>query len=95
MQSAKTSLEFDTYFTKPIFAAPTVDFHYLSIQSINYMEFIKIPVFLLGSLDDPVINNKTIYPKDAILKNSNLISLMTQVGGHISWFEKVLHPQRW
>lgn len=59
------------------------------------MEFIKIPVFLLGSFDDPVINNKAVYPRDAILKNGNLISLMTQVGGHISWFEGVLHLKRW
>ncbi|CAD8146823.1 unnamed protein product [Paramecium octaurelia] len=95
VQQAKTSLEFDTYFTKPIFGAPSVDFHYLSIQCTNYMEFVKIPVFFLGSFDDPVINNRAVYPRDAILKNPNLISLMTQVGGHISWFEGVLHPKRW
>lgn len=59
VKSAKKSYELDEVFTKKVFGAETVDLHYMSVNSINYLEFIKVPTLLLGSFDDPVI--RSIY----------------------------------
>lgn len=40
------------------------------------VEFVKVPTFLLGSYDDPVIA-PGMYPEEAIQSNANIISMMT------------------
>jgi predicted alpha/beta-fold hydrolase len=45
--AAKKSYEFDVEFTRKIFGAPTIDYHFMSVGSVNYLDSIAIPVLYL------------------------------------------------
>jgi predicted alpha/beta-fold hydrolase len=34
-------------------------------------------------------------PYDEISRNDKAILLVTKIGGHLSWFEGIFHPNRW
>lgn len=54
---------------------------------------IKVPVFALSSLDDPVITKHNI-PYNEFPRNPNLILAVTRTGGHIGWYTGILRPKR-
>ncbi len=54
MIQVRSLREFDTKFTAPMFAFPTVDEYYRESSSSRYMANVKRPLLHLFPLDDPV-----------------------------------------
>ncbi|KAM3127276.1 hypothetical protein pb186bvf_020605 [Paramecium bursaria] len=95
VKQSKTCTQFDQSFTIKIFNAPAKDYHYLSLNCVNMLDYVKVPTLFIQSWDDPVINYKQIYPYEVFNRNKNFISFFTRIGGHIAWFQGVFDPQRW
>jgi predicted alpha/beta-fold hydrolase len=66
-------------------------FYYNESSCTQRLHDIKIPLFFLSALDDPILGNKTI-PIDKCYEN--ILLGVTKAGGHIGYFEGLIFPGR-
>jgi predicted alpha/beta-fold hydrolase len=55
---------------------------------------VKIPLFAIHSLDDPVVTAKGI-PFESFVEHKNTILMTTSNGGHVGWFTGIFKVKRW
>ena len=65
-------------------------------EGSTFSEFnqIKINIFAINSLDDPVFCKSNI-PFEEFKKYDNMILAATTTGGHVGWFTGFFSPKRW
>jgi predicted alpha/beta-fold hydrolase len=91
---AKSTREFERNVTIKLYGYQTVRQYHHDISSVHVLGNIKIPVFCLSSLDDPIVIKECI-PYEEIELNPNIMLAVTRTGGHIGWYKGIKHPQRW
>lgn len=94
VSQSKSYSEFDSSFTAKVNGFPDSDEYYAVASSAGHLHNVKIPVFALSSLDDPIISYEGI-PFNEFLTNDNLILMTTNYGGHVGWFTGTFLPKRW
>jgi len=95
MMQAKTLREFDGEFAARVFGFESADDYYWGVSSVRRLKDVKIPLLVVNSEDDPVVE-KNAYPLESIGNiNENVILLVTKRGGHLGWFSGVKSPRRW
>ena len=84
---------FDDKYTHKILGFKSVEEYFQDSKLDNYLENIKIPFLSIFTLDDPVIPYDAI-PLQLLQKNKNLITMISQKGGHLGFFSGII-PERW
>jgi len=87
LEHAKTFAQFDIMVTCKVYGYSSLEEYYTKSSSSEVVENIKIPVFALNSLDDPVSVSSAI-PFDKFGKNEHVIFGYTKSGGHVGWYDK-------
>lgn len=93
-QRVKTFYEFDDQITSKICGYSGAQEYYAANSTHTEIDKIKIPLFALSSLDDPIITPKGI-PFEAFKASENAILMATTNGGHVGWFTGNLKVARW
>ncbi|RFU26886.1 hypothetical protein B7463_g9444, partial [Scytalidium lignicola] len=91
-QKAKYLYEFDREIQCPTWDYPTVGAYYRDASSVDALLAVKIPIFILSSLDDPIVPGE-ILPYEEVKQNPYAVLCTTSMGGHLGWFE--INGQRW
>lgn len=63
----------------------TLDDYYAATSALGRLYKVRVPVFFLGSLDDPVVHRDTYAIKE-IENNDMVIAGYTKRGGHCGHF---------
>lgn len=79
---ALTIQEFDQYYTAPRNGFIDAQDYYLKSSSINFIPEIKVPTLILSSMDDPVVDGRTVAQ---LPHSDNLDVLLTEYGGHMGF----------
>lgn len=88
IERLKNVWELDEHLTLPYYKNQyaTIDDYYKHISSHKSLNHINIPTLLLNSRDDPLIYPAlTHYAEEAAFHNQNIISVITNQGGHAGW----------
>lgn len=93
-KTVKTFFDFDDQITSRICGFSGAHEYYEATSTHTEIEKIKIPLFALSSLDDPVITAKGI-PFDAFKSSENAVLMTTTNGGHVGWFTGNFKLTRW
>ena len=83
--------EFDQHFTCKLVGYKSPTEYYQKESCIHSLMDVSVPLCLVNALDDPLVLS-TFVPLDAPRKNSNLILITTQHGGHLGWSEGWILP---
>ena len=89
-----TFYEFDDQITSKICGYAGAHEYYEANSTHTEIDKIKIPLFALSSLDDPIITAKGI-PFEAFKVSDNAILMATTNGGHVGWFTGNFKVSRW
>lgn len=92
--SVKSIRDFDELVTRRMLGFKNHIEYYEAISSARVLKNINIPLLCMHSKDDPVLHPSSIPIKEG-LANDNITMLITNHGGHVSWFEGVFKPKRW
>ena len=80
--------DFDLATACPVIACDEVDDFYASQHCVDVLGDVAVPMLFLNSLDDPVIDGSLAkFGIEAAQTNPNVISVVTQRGGHLGWVE--------
>ncbi|KAI9178903.1 hypothetical protein H9P43_005565 [Blastocladiella emersonii ATCC 22665] len=93
VMAAKHVWEFDDRVTRVLFGYHTVEDYYRAASSCNYVDRVRVPLFCLNALDDPISPLRAI-PFAAADRNPFVMIGTTRLGGHIGHFTGV-KPKRW
>lgn len=81
---SKNFIEFDNYFTAPVFGYKSAEDLYQSNSCKPFLQAIKKPTLLLTALDDPFLGHKC-YPFDEAKNHKYFDLLATKHGGHVGF----------
>lgn len=70
---------------------PSVEHYYREASCTHRLKDVKIPLFFLSALDDPIMGSKVI-PIDKC--HENILIGVTKTGGHLGYFEGMLLPSK-
>jgi len=84
--NAKTVEEFHENFCCPVHGFDNLDMYYKHYNSDNVVDDVKIPLFVLHALDDPIVPSYVI-PIAKLQKNPYAFTGITSCGGHTGWLE--------
>lgn len=80
--------ELDEEYSRKVFGFDSLQDYYVWSSSAKYMNNIDIPMVFLNSLDDPVVPPELQdIPLDYVLNSPNALSVITQFGGHLGFYE--------
>ena len=73
----------------PMYGYKNLQQYYSEMSCVNVMRDINIPLLCLGSLDDLVVCPTDLirHPEKVAQENENVISVVTQRGGHLGWLQ--------
>lgn len=91
---ANTIEEIDSEFSCKVFGCKDDEEYYELISSGKRLKDVRVPLLLINAEDDPFISPKGL-PRDAHVKNENLLFVRTQKGGHLGWVEGIFKLKRW
>lgn len=81
----KNLLDFDNLITGPYFGFKDAQEYYEWGSSIKYIQNSQVPIYILQSLDDPIVD--TSDHKDLLnAKNKNIKITITEKGGHVGFW---------
>ena len=86
--------EFDEKFTRRVLGYHSVEQFYRANSCSRMLHHIRVPVFALSALDDPVITAECI-PVMAFANSPNLILALVRTGGHVCFYTGWGKPRRW
>lgn len=69
----------------------SVEEYYRRSTCNHVLDKVKIPLFFLSALDDPIIGSKQIPLSQT---NENILIGVTSAGGHLSHFEGLVFPHK-
>lgn len=82
--NAKTIRDFDDAITRISFGWDSVDQYYAQSSSSLSVPFVKVPLLVVQSHDDPIAPSHAI-PFDDLEANEKCLLVMTPSGGHLGW----------
>lgn len=96
--NSNSIVEFDEYFTAPLYGYKDAKDYYDNVSPNQYIEKVKIPTFILMAKDDPIMS-ESCYPIEESKKNKNITLEITEYGGHVGyasfdefyWLEKRIY----
>jgi predicted alpha/beta-fold hydrolase len=86
-QSFKNFHEFDTHYSAKIFGFKDAQDFYDNVQCLPHLKYIKVPVLILNSLNDPMLTGEC-YPTSIAEDNDNITLELTKQGGHVGFMQK-------
>ena len=89
-----TALSWENKVIVPLLGYKTPDEFYRTISTFHRIPNIKIPFFVLNSIDDPIVG-EACMDYDVFKSNENVILLTTKYGGHLGYFEDVWGTEQW
>lgn len=88
----KSIREFDQTLLVPLYQFKNVKEYYEDCSSYKWYDTIKVPLFSLSALDDPlIIEPLHYYPLKAALTNPCIVAIVTKQGGHVGWIDRLGH----
>ncbi|KAI1004951.1 hypothetical protein K3495_g3264 [Podosphaera aphanis] len=78
--------EFDRLVQGPTWGYPTEGAYYRDASSTDSLLAVKIPLFAINALDDPIATKEAI-PYEEVRQTPNVVLCTTSLGGHLSWYE--------
>ncbi|KAI9219058.1 Alpha/Beta hydrolase protein [Blastocladiella britannica] len=93
VMAARHIWEFDDRVTRVLGGYLTVEDYYNAASSSNYISRVRVPLFCLNALDDPISPIQSI-PFSAADDNPYVVIGTTRLGGHVAHFEGT-RPTRW
>lgn len=95
IQSANTWRDLDEEFTRKVHNKwPCCAQYYHEASCLTKVQDVKIPTLVLHSRDDPIVPVDCV-PIDECVANPNVITAITNRGGHICYFLGNDGKQRW
>ena len=79
-----TTWKMDKYFISKINGVESIYEYYYHVSSEHVIERIKVPTLCLNTTEDPICLKENI-PIEKLFINENIITLITQRGGHIEY----------
>ena len=89
----RTVIDFDNYYTAPIFGFGTAANYFRTQSSNQFLEGIQIPTLLVHAKDDPLVPFR-MYGHPAVSSNRNLRLLAVERGGHLGFLAR-RRPRFW
>ena len=93
IMNSNSFYEFNSTFSAKI-QGLSADEYYQQGSTHETIDLLRIPVFALSSLDDPVIHSDGI-PFQEFQEQPNIILATTTTEGHVGWYTGNLIPKRW
>ena len=80
----------------PMYGYKDLKEYYSEMSCVECMRDVSVPLLCLGNLDDLVVcpDELVTHPEKVALENANVISVVTQRGGHIGWVQG-WRPRSW
>lgn len=78
--------EFDRAITAKTFGYPTVGAYYRDASSTDNLLKVRVPMLVVHAKDDPIAAEEAV-PYDEAEANPYVFMVVTEGGGHLSWFE--------
>lgn len=86
--AAKSVRSFEAALLVPLYGHKDVIEFYQHNSSVAWLADIKVPMLCLSNWDDPIIaRHLPHHAINASKVNPNVIAVVTERGGHLSWFE--------
>ena len=92
--NGKTVVEMDSLFTSKAMGYKSHAEYYTDASSRLRIGDVKVPLFVINAVDDPLIDPKGL-PLKAHLENPNILFVETKRGGHLGWVDGILKLRRW
>ena len=89
-----SALQWEKEVIVPFLGYKTPDDFYRDISTIHRIPNIKVPFFIMNTLDDPIVG-QACMDYDVFKTNENVILVTTKYGGHLGYFEDVLGTEQW
>lgn len=89
VQALRTVEEYDSHITMKYHGFDNLDEYYTALGCETAVPKIHIPYLLAQAEDDPIVS-RTALPMDNILKNHNIFTVFTKMGGHTGWLDGLL-----
>ena len=86
IRASKSFYEFDDSATAPLHGFKSADDYYAQSSARGYVADIEVPTLLLHAADDPFLP-AAAFPSREIASNPNIVSVMTETGGHVGFIE--------
>lgn len=94
LKASKIIRHIDEVLTSKMFAYDSVEDYYYDASSFRRLAYIRVPLLLMNSADDPVVTGWV--PINEVRSNPNLILAYTGHGGHMVWHDVDNHRRsRW
>jgi len=79
-------IDFDEAIISRVLGHKSADEYYVKLSCIHHLSKITVPTLCVNANDDNITTSKAI-PYDEFRHNDNLISLVSDHGGHIIWMD--------
>jgi uncharacterized protein len=89
----RTVIDFDNYYTAPLFGFGTAANYFLTQSSNQFLENIQITTLLIHAKDDPLVPFR-IYNHPAVSQNPRLRLVAAEHGGHLGFLARG-RPRFW
>jgi predicted alpha/beta-fold hydrolase len=83
---SRTIRDFDKHVVVPQYGFRDVEHYYSEASSNKWLKYIRIPTLILSAIDDPICPIDGL-PIEDVLQNSNIITVKTKEGGHVSYLQ--------
>lgn len=93
-QKVKSFYEFDDKITARISGFNGAEEYYNQGSTHTEIDKVKIPLFALNSLDDPIVTAEGV-PIESFIEHEKTILMTTSTGGHVGWFTGTFKVKRW
>lgn len=84
LEKTRDFLDFDNYFTAPMFGFRDAEDYYTQASSLAVLDEIRVPTLLVTSLDDPFLA-PSCYPHEVAERNPAFHLELTHGGGHVGF----------
>jgi len=86
LESVRTMVDFDNFFTAPVHGFRDAEHYYSASSSIGWLETISVPTLLLSAVDDPFLPSQVLEEVRAVAGcNPSLHLEFTPRGGHVGF----------
>jgi len=92
-QNLQNLSEIDFYYTPDVLGFKSVEEYYEYSNLNKYLAKIKVPFLSWFTEDDPIVPIKSI-PFKILQSNSNCVTVVTENGGHLGFFDGLIMPRR-
>jgi abhydrolase domain-containing protein 1/3 len=89
LEHAVSVFEFDEHFSRRAYGFSTLEEYYYVSSCIRNLSLVQIPMLVIHAADDPIAP-LSVVPIDRLKSNPNIITAITEHGGHSGWLEGLI-----